>query len=599
MSQMAAASRLLAAFLLSATMLVSPLPAGAQDLVVTESITSGSSCFVFRESRKKPQARGAVGHASFNQQSSVHRKNHLLIASLAQKRRNAAIAKRKAAASAADRRIAMSNMLTTKAEGFLDSGQTDLAITNYRDALIQNPRNARASEGLSNALTSKGIDVAGDHNSEAAVPFFEEAVKLDKQNDVAYAKLAAIYDDKGDNAQAIANYESAIRLNREFSTLFTPLGLAYLDSGNIDKAEQNAKLAEAAGVDTPDLHYLRGVIFFKQNRNSESVAEMDKAIALDATLASAEYYRGQAFERMDRPDDALIAYKRALEIDPATTSAELAIGVIDYNKGDYNGALVAYQNVVKAEPQNYQAHANLASTLRQLERYADANAEYKIASGGIKTADLYSEWGFCLGKTNEWEKSVARLQTANEISPDAIDNTNVGWAYYNQANAQTKDKDDASAKTNYEQAKVYSEKATQLDPNLDAAYLNLGSSHNALGEFQLAVDALNTAVRLHNGWAIALNQLGVGYRGLKDFSNAINTFNQVVSLDGNNTVGLFNLGEAYYASGDKKNAKKTNERLKKIDPSLASRLDDIFSGKVVVDSATDKIKSKIPKIPFP
>jgi superkiller protein 3 len=316
-------------------------------------------------------------------------------------------------------------------------------------------------------------------------------------------------------------------------------------------------------------------------------------------MAIAEYYRGQAFSRMSQPDPAIAAYKRSIEMDPAYVPASFDLGVLYYNQGDYNNALAMYQNVVKVEPNNFQAHANLASTYRQLERYAEANAEYKIASNGIKTADLYSEWGFCLGKTAEWDKAVARLSTANEISPDAVDNSNVGWAYYNQATVQAQAKDDTAAKANYQQAKIYSEKAAQQDPNLDAAYLNLGSSHNALGEFQQAVTALNTAVRIHNDWGIALNQLGVGYRGLKDFANAIATFNRVVNIDGSNKLGLFNLGEAYFASGDKKNAKKINDKLKKIDPSLASRLDGILSGKVVIDAATDKIKSKIPRIPFP
>jgi hypothetical protein len=71
----------------------------------------------------------------------------------------------------------------------------------------------------------------------------------------------------------------------------------------------------------------------------------------------------------------------------------------------------------------------------------------------------------------------------------------------------------------------------------------------------------------------------------------------VVSLDANNVTGLFNLGSAQYASGDKKGAKKTQERLKKLDPNLAGRLDNILSGKAVVDETKRKIESKIPRLP--
>jgi tetratricopeptide (TPR) repeat protein len=274
------------------------------------------------------------------------------------------------------------------------------------------------------------------------------------------------------------------------------------------------------------------------------------------------------------------------------------LGVTYYNKGDYPNAALAYQQVIKYEPENYQAHANLASTYRQMERYADANAEYKIASNGIKTADLYSEWGYCLGKTNEWDKSVASLKTAKEMSPTAIDNSNVGWAYYNEGNAAKAAKNDAAAKTDFEQGKVYSQTAVQQDPKLDAAYVNLGSTHNALGEFADAVRVLNLALGLHRDWVIAINQLGLGYRGLNDLANAVATFKRVVDLDGGNVRGLFNLGEAYNASGNKKEAKKINDKLKKIDPTLAATLDNVIAGRAI-NAATQQIENKIPKPRIP
>jgi tetratricopeptide (TPR) repeat protein len=139
--------------------------------------------------------------------------------------------------------------------------------------------------------------------------------------------------------------------------------------------------------------------------------------------------------------------------------------------------------------------------------------------------------------------------------------------------------------------------AVQKDPKLDAAYMNLGSTNNALGDFQAAVAALNIALSLRQDWVIAINQLGLGYRGLNNLSAAIQQFNRVVTLDGNNVAGLFNLGSAQYAAGDKKGAKKTQERLKKLNPNLAVQLDNILSGKAVIDETKRKIESKVPKVP--
>ena len=123
----------------------------------------------------------------------------------------------------AGRRIAidpyLSNTLAAKADESMDAGQTDVAITNYRAALAQYTQNLRASEGLSNALTAKGLSAAGDTNNESAIVYFDEAIKFDKQNDVAYAKLGDIYRANGHPEKAVPNYERAVQLNPAYTEL--------------------------------------------------------------------------------------------------------------------------------------------------------------------------------------------------------------------------------------------------------------------------------------------------------------------------------------------------------------------------------------------
>lgn len=567
------------------------------DLVATESIAGGSSVFVFPDSRKKQQSVG--GSVRLRGDKGRSSKRNAQIAASAQKRRAAAIANRKKTAASTNAKIVRSNTLTTAAEKSLDENNLDQAITNYRAALVQNPKNTRATEGLSNALTAKGIEVAGDTNNDAAIPLFEEAAKLDKQNDVAYAKLGAIYDAKDDSDEAIANYEKALAINPEYTLLYPPLGIAYLEKDDIAKGEDALAKSEQAGIDGSDVNFLRGLLYFKQNKTDAALEAFDKAISSDARFVEAQYYRGRILDKQGKQDQAIAAYKQTVATDPTFAPASFELGVAYYNKGDYTNAIDAYQQSAKYDNNNPQTHANLASSYRQLGKYNEANAEYKTASIGMKTPELYSEWGYSLGQTGAWDESVDKLDTAAELSPTAPDNSNVSWAYYNSGKAKSTAKDDEGAKKDFEQSKSYSQKAVTLDPKLDAAYLNLGSTHNALGEYQLAVNVLNTAVSLNNNWVIAINQLGYGYRGLNDLKNAVAIFKRAVDLDGRNTYGLFNLGEAYYASGNKSEAKKINDRLRKINPSLAANLDNIFSGKAVLDNATRKVEQKIPKVTLP
>ena len=346
-------------------------------------------------------------------------------------------------------------------------------------------------------------------------------------------------------------------------------------------------------------------MFTKQGKTQEAISMLDLMIKDEPNNAAAIYQRAAAYETAGQTDKATAGYKKAVEIDPNYVPAWFQIGVAAYNRGDYKTALNAYQNVVRIQPDNYTAQANLASTYRQLERYSEANAAYKAAEpGNLKNPDHYSEWGFCLGKTNEWDNAIARLLTARELSPTAVDNTNLGWAYYNAAKLDKKNGNEEAAKAKFEQARTYLNTAVKQDPKLDAAYLNLGSTNNEVGDHEAAVTALNTALALHTGWVIAYNQLGLGYRGLNKLDLAITALNAAVNLDGNYIPGLYNLGSTQYAAGKKDDAKKTQARLQKLDKQLAIQLGNVIAGKLIdygIKKATDKVPVKVPvKIPkFP
>ena len=115
-------------------------PAAAQDLVATDSIASGSSAFVFRESSKKPQAFLAGGGNAFVREGAggvrANRRTNTQIVSAAKKRRLAAAAARKRAMAAArTKKLKLSNDLAKAGENDLDAGRVDDAIKNFRAAI--------------------------------------------------------------------------------------------------------------------------------------------------------------------------------------------------------------------------------------------------------------------------------------------------------------------------------------------------------------------------------------------------------------------------------------------------------------------------------
>ena len=252
--------------------------------------------------------------------------------------------------------------------------------------------------------------------------------------------------------------------------------------------------------------------------------------------------------------------------------------VENYNQGRYEEAIATYKQVIALDATHPDAHANLAGAYRQLERYAEANGEYKFAAEYIKDdTDLFSEWGYCLGKVDEWTKAVARLQTAKELEADAINYANVGWGYLNAAQKNISENNTAEARANFLQAKEFLQKAIALYPQLVAAFLNLGVVYNGFGEPEKAVEILTKANSARTNWLTAINELGVAYRQSNNLAAAIIQFQKAVSIDDKFAVGYFNLGEAQVKSGKKDEARKTLEKLKKLDKDLATQLEKIIN----------------------
>jgi tetratricopeptide (TPR) repeat protein len=412
-----------------------------QDIVASDDITGGSSVFVFRRSKKEPHekaagramkasggASGRAGRGRYDSHVATNRKKRVDRARANQ----AQLAKNKAQQRNA--KITLSNTLTAKADGLLEAKQVDPAIATYRQALSNNPKNEDATSGLSDALVAKGTDVAGDTNNPAAIVYFEEAVQLDANNDVAYARLGELYDAKNDPTTARVNYEKALQINPRMTTLYVPVSVSYLNGGEIAKAESSLQNAEKNGAADAEFYNAKGMIFYKQNKNAEALAAFEKALSIEGRNRTAKYYRAAVLDRMNQPEQSAAAYQETVAIAPDYAPAWFDLGVMHYNRADYPNAEKAYKEAIRIDPEFYQAHANLASTYRQMERFAEANAEYKLAEVGIKdNPDLYLEWGYCLGKTNEWDKAVARLDQAKKLSPSAVDDSNLGWAYYNAA----------------------------------------------------------------------------------------------------------------------------------------------------------------------
>lgn len=559
----------------------------AQDLPPNEDLSLGASVFVFRSSGRTAQKKFLASSRAKRTKTprvavtkKIRRQYENLAAVTTRRKRIKAVApivapidiKRQTPQEA-------SLALTGAALIYSERGEFGKSVETYREAIRLDPKNADAKLGLSDVLASRGGDLLDGEKPQEAGYFFEEAIKLNDKNSVAYSGLGEIHDALDDNDKAITNYEKALALDAALTELHAPLGVLYYQTNDFAKAEQMLSKALATNQGDVSTQYFLGLIRLRQNRFEDARAALTEAKSLDAAMPEIRFALGETFDKLDRDADAVAEYREAVRLKPAYVDAWFNLGSIYYKQKKYDDSIAAYKETIKLKNDSGEAHANLADAYRQTGNYGDANGSYTLAALFIKDdAELYSNWGFCLGKVNKWDNAVVRLNQAIALSADHIDYTNLGWALYNSARADVQMKRPSDARTKLEQAKTALKKAVELNQNFAPAQLNLGITLNDLGEHQPAVAALKRANELRKNWLFAINELGIAYRKSNDFERAVQQFERAVELNDKYAVGYYNLGETHVRRGSAKEAKKALEKLKRLDKNMANALEIMILG---------------------
>lgn len=617
----------LSLFIISAFLFNAIIPANAQgDFVTSGRIGGSSSVYVFRSSstaKKSSYApkRKSVAKRTVKQRRVTRKtiaKQSVVVAKKNRVRRKIkVVTPKELEVIDVNRKTPQeaSKVLAGAGEYFVQQDDYDKAVGYLEQAVELDDKNNDAKLALSEAYTvlgDKTLESADEYaelaakalqenNNDAVKKFlgqerlarqsaeksFRRAIELDPKNASAYASLGGYLDSLGteaNDAEAKANYEKALELDSALTNVKAPLGIIYYQAGLVEKSERYITEAISGGEDNAETQYFLGLIRYKQNRNDEARKALETSIRLDDDNAEAHYYLGAIYSRLDNDDKAIGQYLRATSLDPKFVNAWFDLGVTYYNLKQYQNAIDAFSKAIKLnmnqsdeEKRIYaESFGNLAEAYRQTEQYDLAISKYRNAVDLVEDPELYSTFAFVLARDEKWSEAIRTFEKVTQLKPDAISFANLGWAYYQESQYQANFRRFDKQKASLQKGKTALQKAIQADPNLAAAYLNLGITMNDLGEHKEAIKILEKANTMQKKWVFAVNELGIAYRKNNEFDKAIEQFERAIKMDKNYGLAYFALGETEIAKGDVKEANKTLSELKKVDSKLADKLAEII-----------------------
>ena len=219
-----------------------------------------------------------------------------------------------------------------------------------------------------------------------AVAYYQQAIKLDPDYALAYARLAiaeqwfldwAIEDgSKRAPGQALARAHAhkAVALRPDLAVAQGALGVVQAWSDlDIRAAETTLKYAVSLDPGNAEALYQLADVTATLGRLDEAGMMMRKVLALEPLTASFHFYAGQFLLANGKLDEAEAELKRAIELQPEATGYRSYLSALYVKRGQPDRALAA----AEAEPPGYARRSSLATVYAMRGEQALADAQLK------------------------------------------------------------------------------------------------------------------------------------------------------------------------------------------------------------------------------
>ena len=245
------------------------------------------------------------------------------------------------------------------------------------------------------AYNNLGFYLSGQGRPAEAMENYRQSLKINPAYDDALNNLGYALAGQKKYAEAIPLYEAALRIRPNHAEVHNNLGNALSEVGKIDEAIQHYLVALAQKPDHADAHNNLGIALAMKGKLDEAIPHFQAAIRAKPGYASAHSNLGNALAAQHRLDEAIKEYKEALRLNPEDAQAHNNLGNALAVQGKVAEATEHYREALRLNTDNPEAHFNLALALLSQGKRDEATAhlteavrlkpDYKAAQTQLKS----------------------------------------------------------------------------------------------------------------------------------------------------------------------------------------------------------------------
>ena len=244
---------------------------------------------------------------------------------------------------------------------FFQRGYFEQAEASFQRALRDDPSSAEALYGLGSVYLNQ-------QKHREAQESFERAIQLRASYPDtlpnAWNNLGLLATREGRTVEAIPFFQEALRLNPDHLVALDNLGNAYRQQKQWEEARNVFTRALKVNPQDPEANYSLGMIFAQTNDNERAYEYLQRALKFRPDYPEALNNLGILYLRTQRRDQAVASFEECIRVAPAFDQSYLNLARVYAVEGEPEKARTMLQDLLKQHP----GHAQAQKALEQLGR---------------------------------------------------------------------------------------------------------------------------------------------------------------------------------------------------------------------------------------
>ena len=216
--------------------------------------------------------------------------------------------------------------------------------------------------------TDEAWDLYKEGKEDEGIKLLTEIIEERKDVDMAYKRLAAIYDETGRKEEALEILEQGLNTLPSNYEIFQDYVKMLVSAGQHDKVISTFEKMSLREVEfNPEAWNNLGIAYAKKGDLKEAIKAYEIGLSLDSrypelynNMANAYFSLGLQTRDSYVFQNCFEYYKKAIELDPKYPAPYLGLGHAYREAGNMEGAIYCWEKALEADPNFSQAHMDLA-----------------------------------------------------------------------------------------------------------------------------------------------------------------------------------------------------------------------------------------------